>query len=972
MFDVVRTQALWVLLWLVAGLIAPLGAAERAVESLPAAAPPVIDGRLDDPCWQAGPWYGDFVVLNQPEARPTAQSRFKIRHDDRYLYLAAHMDEPLSHAIKAEETEHDGKVYSDDCVELMLDANGDRSSHFHFIVNALGTVYDAHRRQGGQVVSLAWNCEGFRAAAFVGEGYWSVEMAVPLVELMLDGGSRGAWGVNVARERKSTVEPEYSTYAPLTGGFHQTALFASMTLRDADIDRYLWDVRAPFSLRAMEVDGAASLLGKTFVTNRSGSFRFLTLRAALDTAERQAQPITAGLDADQAREFDLTVPVDANGPATLTLTLADRGSGEALGFYRFPVEVQYTPLRVILTNPKYRNAIYATQRIEAIEGVIESSLGDKRLEGLRLRVSLRGGADQPIAEQLLGTMGQSAAFRLPIAELAEGDYAVTADLIDDAGTVRHTATTPLRKLAPAPVEIRLDEHMVTRLNGEPHLVYGWFSTYREDWGRDPAPSFNAVLDYNLYWMTPEQQQKFFDDAHAAGMKAAVKPYPNRIMVTPEAQKKPLSDEEAEQIRQFVRQWKTHPGLLAWYLADEPELVPVLPARLEAIRRVCAEEDPYHPCIVLNDSIAGIHRYAHAADVLMPDPYPLFIDGGSSARPIRHVTNFMTAVQEAAAGRIGAWVTPQGFNYGDYGLVNNRAPNFLELRNMQVQAIVAKTTGFLWYSYTSGSLYPELMTGVRFLRHEAEALNAAILAPQTHQSLAVSPDDAHVLTSFRRAQGQEYVFAVNVGEQAVSVTITLPNGSASQWHVVSEGRTLTAEGGALTDSFELNAAHIYTTDQDAARTLSIAEIESSIERIKAQRVKPGNLAHRSHGVTAGVSSSRSPYYKPHLLLDGVADGFGWEPMPGRLPQWIELDFGKSVEVGRIVAYSPMIEKAVVQVRKDGQWTDLSPLEPIQPQVLEARFPTVQAQVLRVLITAVHSTPAAIVTRVGVLELEAYRE
>ena len=63
------------------------------------------------------------------------------------------------------------------------------------------------------------------------------------------------------------------------------------------------------------------------------------------------------------------------------------------------------------------------------------------------------------------------------------------------------------------------------------------------------------------------------------------------------------------------------------MADEPELRPALVDRLRRARDVVAAEDPYHPCIMLNDTIAGTRAegsillsllYARVRVRLMPD------------------------------------------------------------------------------------------------------------------------------------------------------------------------------------------------------------------------------------------------------------------------------------------------------------------------------------------------------------------
>ena len=57
------------------------------------AAPPVIDGRLDDAAWTELAWSEYFVDISQ-HAAPQFQTQVKSRWDRSYLYVAARLVEP--------------------------------------------------------------------------------------------------------------------------------------------------------------------------------------------------------------------------------------------------------------------------------------------------------------------------------------------------------------------------------------------------------------------------------------------------------------------------------------------------------------------------------------------------------------------------------------------------------------------------------------------------------------------------------------------------------------------------------------------------------------------------------------------------------------------------------------------------------------------------------------------------------------
>jgi hypothetical protein len=97
--------------------------------------PPLIDGRLDEPCWLAAPRSPRFVDLisGQPTLHDT---RAAVLWDDDALYVGYWVEEPL---VTATLTERDALIYTDNDVELFI-AGAD--AYYEFEINALGTIYE--------------------------------------------------------------------------------------------------------------------------------------------------------------------------------------------------------------------------------------------------------------------------------------------------------------------------------------------------------------------------------------------------------------------------------------------------------------------------------------------------------------------------------------------------------------------------------------------------------------------------------------------------------------------------------------------------------------------------------------------------------------------------------------------------------------------------------------------------------------
>ncbi len=962
---------------LLAAFFAPAVFAEGlSVQALAAGTPPVIDGKLDDAVWQAGEWSSGFSLLDKPEAIVPVQARFKVAIDAANIYFAVQADEPdIANQVKTV-TERDGKVYHDDCIEIMIGADPEGSRYLHFVVNPLGALFDEELFNEGNEANQTWDA-GCAVGVAQEPNAWTVELAVPLVDIGLTAKGQGGWILNVARERRSATTEELSSFVPLTGGFHQPTRFAALHLPELDVTRFLWDVRYPYEIAVRPEGDALSCSAKTYLENQTGAFRFFVLRPKWRIADVEAvgPDVLGGLDAGQSKEIAFAFPVPQRGAGTLTIEVRDRKNPETLWAVRKrPMTLAYVPIVVDVTRPHYRNNIYATESLGAIEAMVQLVVSAEQRANAELLVSLASEANpgQSVAEQAFPASEGAVAVSLPIPELEVGRYVFAVTLRRNGETIER-AETIIRKLPKVADEWRLDENNVLLHNGDPFLPFGWFAMSAEEMTNPDCP-YTVAHDYNAHWYPVEKVRANLDAFAAAGKVLTIDPYPSPEMTdTGTAYGQPLSASEADALRQRVRALKDHPGMFAWYMADEPELRPVLPERMRQIYEVVAEEDPFHPCIMLNDTIAGIYKYVDGGDVLMPDPYPCFVKGGLAAMPIEKVSEFMQACRDAAQGRRALWITPQAFNYGDYGRENNRAPTFDELRNMTYQAVVEGTKGFIYYLWGDSRSYMALRVGMPFLAREVADLKEAILAPDVVDAVKVeAPLPQHMHGSARKIGEQVYVFAVNTSPEAQQVAFALGEalGPVAELHVVSEGRSIQrGENGRFSDAFGPYATHIYATNPVLAQRESVAAAQAEVDTLDAARKKPGNVAFEDSGVTIAVSSKARFGSTPDRIVDGVEDGMGWrDGTMDECPDWVELAWPAPVEVGRVVVWTNTAEDIAVLVPDGDGWKEAGAVAGAKDPSVSVSMPVTATNKLRIEIRK--NRPDKRETRIT--EIEAYKE
>lgn len=950
----------------------------------------VLDGRLDDPIWEPGPWYTHFTLSGEGLKAAEAQTRFTIAFGPTHLHFAAECFEPNMSKLVTRVTERDGNVFRDDCVELMLDPTGNRGDYYHLVVNPLGAVYDAQLTEGGKKRSTAWDCSP-QVAAARGERSWTVEMAIPLRDLNGSKETSGDWAFNVARERKAGRE-ELSSFVSTVGrpGFHQVDLYATLRPPAGSQAGGLWAVHKPFNASVRVGKTGAVLQARTVVANRGSSGEWAQLLPELitDSGISAGEAVPIRRKPGIAREADFSVPLTSQGKQVLRLRLLSRDDPPMpLRDVSVPLVAGFTPLTIDITRPYYRDSIYATEQIDAIAFTValpnagEAWLADKRLRA-RLCSEAEGAAvgDQVLVQTGDVQAGSEVRLTLPAIDLAVGDYQLVAELLKADGAVLWSARKRLRKLPPAPNnhEWRIDENNVLLHNGEPFLPFGWFSFAPRD--KHAEDAYTALQSYTMEVRATHAARRILDTWTEKGLYGIFSPFsPAFKNRGKEVNGRPLSNEEAALLRERVRALMDHPAILAWYLYDEPANKDTLPSRVEQIYAVIRDTDPYHPCIVLDNHVSGIFRYARGCDIKMPDPYAYFARDGLAEHPIERVSTFMQAVTDATGGRKAAWVTPQAFNFGDPTL--QRIPNFTELRNMMYQAVAHGCKGFLWYTYAHEQpyTYPELAIGVPFLSREARDLRQAILAPDVANAVAVDcPQPGHMHVVMRRAGAHTYLIAVNTATTPQEVTFRLER-APETLYVVSEGREVDSGAGAFSDTFPVYGTRIYTTDPALARRETLEGVEGRIAEAKRPQKRPGNLAQPDAGVRVAVSSgecihNRTPHpgAEPHALVNGMTSGMRWlagETGPG---QWAQLTWPGPVTVGRVVIHTHNILACQVQVQNlgDREWTKVSLVTagdgPLAP--LTADFEPVRARSIRIVATEVLPNWVA----GAIYEIEAYAE
>lgn len=191
------------------------------------ATPIKLDGVLSEQEWGTAVKVGGFRVSGR-ENLASEQTVMRLLYDDTALYLGIKCAESRMKDLKAAVLIHDGSVWHDDCIEFFIDRNHDHGSYWQFIVNSVGTQYEA------AAFDSTWTAT-WQAATSKAADAWYMEIAVPFKSLGSETPAPGeVWGFNLDRERRAGGGTQLYNWADVKGDFHSPRLFGHLAFVGRD------------------------------------------------------------------------------------------------------------------------------------------------------------------------------------------------------------------------------------------------------------------------------------------------------------------------------------------------------------------------------------------------------------------------------------------------------------------------------------------------------------------------------------------------------------------------------------------------------------------------------------------------------------------------------------------------------------------------------------------------------------------
>jgi predicted phosphodiesterase len=185
-----------------------------------AAKPPLIDGVLDEKCWQKPV---TKLFTNDSEPARTDSTRFYFAYDTNNLYLAAVCFDPAVNTVKVQASQPDGAVYNDDCVGYFLQPDTGKGEIFQVYFNPGGIAFDQKimvSEKSGMNADPKWNGT-YEVKARLDKDQWRLEAKIPLAQFGATAKPGQAWGLNFRRKqpgRKASADWQPISYDPSAFG----------------------------------------------------------------------------------------------------------------------------------------------------------------------------------------------------------------------------------------------------------------------------------------------------------------------------------------------------------------------------------------------------------------------------------------------------------------------------------------------------------------------------------------------------------------------------------------------------------------------------------------------------------------------------------------------------------------------------------------------------------------------------------
>ncbi len=898
---------------------ASAGNAEESVKATKYSGEIKIDGRLDDKAWENAPFHE--IQRKLGGGATEIKTKFKVLYDEYALYVGVVCAETEMEKIKTNAKRRDMGVWKDDCIELFINPNRKLDVYAHFIVNALGTVYDS--RGAGTDEQSNWNAQGLEAVSFKGDNHWSFELKIPFCNFyalypLFDQRkvvSEKGWIMNIVRN-KTTQPGGKVTYAALSN-FRDAANYAALTGIDINYTKFLWQIlNLSGSLKPEQTQLQSTI--KASVENKTDKFRVVSIESVMtEIADLSVKNIFSNslvvekaIGIDKGQNFAVKFNGLLSKQGQYNVAVLVKAKEHILAWESKDLSLTYSPLKLSVVKPFYRSAIYATMDVRNIMLRIDSDIAGAISPEEKCKVFLKNEKGGIITGQeypLQASLGKD--IELSIPKLAPGEYTCRVEYKN------YSAESPLHVYAPSQSEVRFNEHRNLVVNGKEVFPIGSFQNY---WGLgfDGNEYINFTITYrpvNDLSANPDYAAAL-ESNEALNRNSMFYPEPKSIWGHQGVDKKhlrtkPLPPENAALIAKHVSQYQNLKGFWGWYLSDEPNPSVQLPEYLERVAATVRKADPYHPCLISFNTENAVDAYRNAFDICGLHNFLFFGFDGAGKKvvdvPILSIAKAVDVAVKQVNNLRPVWLALSTIPYRH--VKEARTPDFDEARCMAYLGIVHGAKGIYWNTAFDVAYHLESRIGYPALSKELRALENVFLTPTDLKIKLAGKDAGKVHALGKILDGNLYIFAVNPYPAPIAATIKLSDEWAAKgklFELAADRRECALTDGTVALQMTPYQVRIFSTDPSSPALPSISSIKARFKTENERLKNMENICYFDRNVNIRLSfDAHNSIEGKRSLADGFMDGYYWWGMKknkstDNQEKWVEFSFSKPETLARI--------------------------------------------------------------------------
>ncbi len=507
----------------------------------------------------------------------------------------------------------------------------------------------------------------------------------------------------------------------------------------------------------------------------------------------------------QYKETEFVAPA---GNAPITLCCEIRGNGGAV-FDKITITEAKTrkeELSVILTEPSYRNDIFASMPAERISGQAIC-----RIPANAIAVELDDPSGKPI--QSANGRGGTLSFSLPANQLPQGNYTLKASATSADGKTVSEQKTTIRILPHREYETVITPNQTTEINGTFFFPIMTWTLLRKgepsDWiGPMLYHCARHGINSLTVFMDDPKLPEILDEAERYGMKAVIE------MNMPK-------DQDGEEMRKWRRdvariltpELLSKKALLGYLSVDEPCWGGKSAASTLKIYEELKALDPYRP-VWINEAprneIASLAPYADGCDIYGCDIYPVPHGCGHSALTNQDLTcvgDYTRRMRTVINDRKPVWMVLQAFAWGSLFGKERRFPSLAEMRFMTYDSLVAGGGAATFWGLDSIDL-PEFWDRFFELTTELHRISGIQGVPEVRN--AARCDNPNIAFLVRQNEKGTFLLAVNRDKQATDAAFTLTKPVSQPFVSEFDGRKIPGSDHGFRDRIEGYGVRLYVS------------------------------------------------------------------------------------------------------------------------------------------------------------------